>query len=214
MDLCGGRADASGLAVGGGFDGPSAWILGLLCLGVLGVVVFSGFFLYKWHRVIQARYRILRSMKVISSPVQENITRYKERLVSFDKNVRVIPRPPSVFYIAAPAAAAKAEAALQQPDLVRSVSSRKRATVFRRGGDEDGPNFDSIIEREEEGEEEGVRPDDIAKLEEIERRTMRMVREMDTGTTATTATMEEAVEFRPAKEAQFARFVSIPLNDA
>ncbi len=83
------EGETGGLAVGGGFDSASSLVLALLCLGVAAVAVFAAVFLYKWHRVIQARYRVLRSMKVISTPVQENITKYKERLVSFDKNVKV-----------------------------------------------------------------------------------------------------------------------------
>ena len=63
---------------------------------------------------------------------------------------------------------------------------------------------------EEEEEEEGARrPNgDLAELEEIGRRAMRMAEEMGGELT------EEVVEFRPGSaKANAGKFVSVPLND-
>ena len=102
----------------------------------------------------------------------------------------MIPRPPSVFYIASDAptltcpedngknGVTASERQQQQPDLVRSVSAaaaaavraRKRpSTVFR--SSRGAPDFDSMVIREEEEEEE----EEEVSLEEDSRKVSKRI---------------------------------------
>ncbi len=137
---------------------------------------------YFSHRVIQMKYKILRQMKVVGAPgdnAQDGIKTYKQTLVSFDlQNVQVvatrtyimkllihnsfvfvhqvIPRQPSVFLIDS------------QPDVVRSSLQKVKRpqSIFQRFRASLAPS----IEEDEE------RTENVKALDEIERSTRAMIR--------------------------------------
>ena len=92
---------------GGSNPGSSFGLTGIVITvflaGVVLILTFMGVFVYKWHRVLKMRYKILRGnrmMQLVTKEQENSHKHYREQQVSFNlEQVQYISRPPSVFYI-------------------------------------------------------------------------------------------------------------------